>query len=105
MSGSSHAGRNAMRSTLGGLATQSAQPPAISVISSTKTISRSFALAGGPTAVDIEAAIKQLDERLRSIDHLLDTYGCPLSPGGFALLERSFPLLRENGAQPAALAA
>jgi hypothetical protein len=25
--------------------------------------------------------------------------------GGFALLERSFPLLRENGAQPAALAA
>jgi hypothetical protein len=26
-------------------------------------------------------------ERLRSIDHLLDTYGCPLSPGGFALLE------------------
>ncbi|MFL5806116.1 MAG: hypothetical protein ACJ8CR_30830, partial [Roseiflexaceae bacterium] len=39
------------------------QPPAITVISSTDTISRSFALAGG-SPLDIDAAVKQIDERL-----------------------------------------
>jgi beta-lactamase class A len=56
-----------LRAALGGLITQSGGPAAISVISSTKAISRSFALAGSAMAVDVDAAVKQLDERLRSV--------------------------------------
>jgi beta-lactamase class A len=56
-----------LRATLEGMATASEQPAAISVISDTKTISRSFALAGGATAVDIDAAVALIAERLRSV--------------------------------------
>ena len=37
------------------------------MISDTKAISRSFALAGGAMAVDVDAAAKLIDERLRSV--------------------------------------
>src|SRR5215217_4559523 len=56
-----------LHAALEGMATQSDQPAAISVISDTKAISRSFALAGGTMAVDVEAAAKLIDERLRSV--------------------------------------
>src|SRR5689334_20642210 len=56
-----------LRAALEGMATQSDQPEAISVISDTKAISRSFALSGGAMAVDVDAAAKLIDERLRSI--------------------------------------
>ncbi len=42
-----------------------ATPPAFSVITSTNSISRSFVLSGGER-LDIDAALKQIDERLRS---------------------------------------
>src|SRR6185503_8403453 len=54
-----------LRAALEGLAKQADQPPAFSVISSTKTISRSFVLAGG-SRLDLDAAVKQIDERLRT---------------------------------------
>jgi len=56
-----------LRAALDGMATESNQPAAISVISDTKAISRSFALAGGATAVDVDAAVELIDERLRSV--------------------------------------
>lgn len=56
-----------LRAALEGMATQSNQPAEISVISDTKAISRSFALAGGATTVDVDAATKLIDERLRAI--------------------------------------
>jgi beta-lactamase class A len=56
-----------LRSALSGLAEQPDQPAAVSVITSTKAISRSFALAGGARVVDVDAAAAQLGERLRSV--------------------------------------
>jgi beta-lactamase class A len=55
-----------LRAALQGLAKQVDQPPAISLISDTKSISRSFALSGG-AELDLDAAVKQIDERLRSL--------------------------------------
>jgi beta-lactamase class A len=55
-----------MRTLLAGLAQQASMPPAISVISSTKTISRSFLLDGGER-LDIDAAAKQIDDRLHAL--------------------------------------
>jgi len=54
-----------LRAALGALGRPANDPPAISVISSTKTISRSFALSGG--GLDLDAAVKQIDERLRAV--------------------------------------
>lgn len=54
-----------LRAALEGLAQQVDQPAIVSVISATDTFSRSFALSGGGR-VDVEAAIKQIDERLHS---------------------------------------
>ena len=56
-----------LHAALAGMATQSNQPAAISVISDTKAISRSFAIQGGALAVDIDAATKLIAERLRSV--------------------------------------
>ncbi len=56
-----------LRAALADMATQSDQPAAIAVISDTKAISRSFALSGGALAVDVDAAAKQIDERLHSV--------------------------------------
>jgi beta-lactamase class A len=56
-----------LHEALEGMGTQSDQPAAISVISDTKAISRSFALAGGAMTVDVEAATKLIDERLRAV--------------------------------------
>ncbi len=56
-----------LRAALEGMTTQSDQPAAITVISDTKAISRSFALTGGAMAVDVDAAAKLIDERLRSV--------------------------------------
>jgi beta-lactamase class A len=56
-----------LRAALEGMSTQSEQPAAISVISDTKAISRSFALEGGAMTVDVDAAAKLIDERLRSV--------------------------------------
>lgn len=55
-----------MRTLIEGLAQQVAVPPVISVISATKTISRSFMLTGGEQ-LDIDAAVKQIDERLQAL--------------------------------------
>jgi beta-lactamase class A len=55
-----------LRAQLAELAKKVDLSPAITVITSTDTISRSFALAGGAT-LDIDAAIKQIDERLRTV--------------------------------------
>jgi len=57
-----------LRAALGGLSTAADPSAATSVISSTKPISRSFVLSGaGATTVDVDAAVKQIDERLRSV--------------------------------------
>jgi beta-lactamase class A len=56
-----------LRQALSDMSTQSEQPAEITVISDTKAISRSFALQGGATTVDIDAAAKLIDERLRSV--------------------------------------
>jgi beta-lactamase class A len=57
-----------LRAILGGLTMQPEQQAAgISVIEDTKVISRSFALTGGQMAVDVDAAVRQIDERLRSL--------------------------------------
>ena len=56
-----------LRAALAGMATQSGQPATISVISDTQAISRSCALAGGATAVDVDAAVELVDARLRSV--------------------------------------
>lgn len=55
-----------LRAALEGLAGQVARPPAISVISATETISRSFAVSGGER-LNVDAAARQIDERLRSL--------------------------------------
>jgi beta-lactamase class A len=55
-----------LRSALAGLAKQDQAAPSISVITSTDTFSRSFAVRGG-TTLDIDAAVKQIDERLRAV--------------------------------------
>ncbi len=54
-----------LRMALEGLAKQGGQPPTFSVITSTKTISRSFALSGG-ARLDVDAAVKQITSRLRA---------------------------------------
>lgn len=54
-----------LRAALGDLSGTGDAPAAISVISSTKTISRSFALSGG--RLDLDAAVKQIDERLHAV--------------------------------------
>src|SRR5204863_1005023 len=59
--------RSKLRAALEGMTAQSDQPAAISVISDTKAISRSFALAGGAMTVDVDAATKLIDERLHSV--------------------------------------
>ncbi|MEO7909180.1 MAG: serine hydrolase, partial [Roseiflexaceae bacterium] len=56
-----------LHAALAGMSTQSEQPAAITVISDTKAISRSFALAGGAMTVDVDAATKLIDDRLRSV--------------------------------------
>jgi beta-lactamase class A len=56
-----------LRAALDKLSRRPNQSGAISVISSTKPISRSFALVGAGTTIDLDAAVKQLDERLRSV--------------------------------------
>jgi beta-lactamase class A len=56
-----------LRAALTDMTTHSYQPAAFSVISDTNAISRSFAISGGATTVDIDAATKLVDERLRSI--------------------------------------
>jgi beta-lactamase class A len=55
-----------LRAALAGLAKQDQSAPSISVITSTDTFSRSFAVRGGAT-LDMDAAVKQIDERLRSV--------------------------------------
>lgn len=55
----------ALRATLGELEQRLAAPPEISVITGTQPISRSFALRGG-MALDMDAALAQIDERLHS---------------------------------------
>src|SRR5262249_16540623 len=55
-----------LRARLAELAKNVELPPAITVISSTDTISRSFALGGGGT-LDIDAAVQQIDERPRTV--------------------------------------
>lgn len=55
-----------VQAALDELAAGLGEPPAISVISSTKTISRSFALSGGQ-AVDVDAALAAIDTQLRTI--------------------------------------
>jgi beta-lactamase class A len=55
-----------LRAALAGLATQDNIAPSISVITSTDTFSRSFAVRGG-TTLDVDAAVKQIDERLRAV--------------------------------------
>jgi beta-lactamase class A len=55
-----------MRALVQGLAQQAATPPVVSVISATKTISRSFMLSGGEQ-LDIDAALKQIDDRLHAL--------------------------------------
>ncbi len=54
-----------VRAALAELGPATDDPPAITVISSTKTISRSFGLNGG--GLDLDAALKQIDERLRAV--------------------------------------
>jgi beta-lactamase class A len=56
-----------LRAALEDMASGSNQPAAISVISDTKAISRSFALTGGATAVDVDASVALIDQRLRSV--------------------------------------
>lgn len=55
-----------LRALLGDLASQAATPPSITVISDTEEISRSFALRGGER-LDIDAAARQIDDRLRAL--------------------------------------
>jgi len=55
-----------IQTLLEGLAQQASVPPVISVISATKTISRSFTLTGGER-LDIDAAAKQIDDRLHAL--------------------------------------
>jgi beta-lactamase class A len=54
-----------LRAALSDLGQSAGGPPEISVISSTKTISRSFALSG--SGLDLDAAVKQIDERLHAV--------------------------------------
>ena len=56
-----------LHAALAGMTMQSEQPAAITVISDTKAISRSFALTGGAMAVDVDAAAKLIDARLRAV--------------------------------------
>jgi beta-lactamase class A len=70
-----------LRAVLGGMASSTGAPGAISVISDTKTISRSFRLAGGDMQVDVDAAVKQIDERLRSVGGVRRVT-LPLAPMG-----------------------
>jgi beta-lactamase class A len=56
-----------LREALAGMTTQPEQPATITVISDTKAISRSFALEGGAIAVDVDAAAKLIDARLRAV--------------------------------------
>jgi beta-lactamase class A len=51
---------------LTGLAQQDGAKPNISVLTSTDTFSRSFTVSGGST-LDVDAAVKQIDERLRAV--------------------------------------
>jgi beta-lactamase class A len=55
-----------LRTALEGLAKQDHTAPRISVITSTDIFSRSFAVSGGAT-LDVDAAVKQIDERLRAV--------------------------------------
>lgn len=55
-----------LRSSLEKLAGQIVDQPAIAVITSTKTISRSFALSGGEM-LDIDDALARIDERLHAV--------------------------------------
>ncbi len=57
----------ALRSELGALATELAEPPAISVITSTEVLSRSFAFTPG-RALDVDAAVEQVGARLAAGD-------------------------------------
>jgi beta-lactamase class A len=54
-----------LRELLNGLVKQSGEPASVSVITSTDSISRSFALSGGAT-LDLDAAVEQIDEQLRA---------------------------------------
>jgi beta-lactamase class A len=54
-----------LRTALSSLGQPAGSAPSISVISSTKTISRSFALSGA--GLDLDAAVKQIDERLHAV--------------------------------------
>ncbi|MFN8566808.1 MAG: serine hydrolase [Kouleothrix sp.] len=54
-----------LRTVLGDLGRRLDDPPTITVITSTGTISRSFALSGGQS-IDLDAAVRQIDQRLRT---------------------------------------
>jgi beta-lactamase class A len=55
-----------LRAALAGLAQKNQTAPSINVIMSTDVFSRSFAVSGGAT-LDMDAAVKQIDERLHAV--------------------------------------
>ncbi len=55
-----------LRAALAGLAQQNQAAPSIRLITSTDVFSRSFAVSGG-TTLDMDAAVKQIDERLHAV--------------------------------------
>ncbi|HEX5692785.1 MAG TPA: serine hydrolase, partial [Roseiflexaceae bacterium] len=56
-----------LRGLLEGLEKQDVSAAKVSVITSTEMISRSFAISGG-AALDIDAAVEQIDEQLHAVD-------------------------------------